>query len=48
MIVGSVHPSIHLTLFQKHTQGDWRLALDLLHDMKKEGLRPDYYSYQVS
>ncbi len=27
--------------------GDWRLALDLLHDMKKEGLRPDYYSYQV-
>jgi pentatricopeptide repeat protein len=28
--------------------GDWRLALDLLHDMKKEGLRPDYYSYQVN
>ena len=27
--------------------GDWRLALELLEELKADGLRPDYYSYQV-
>jgi len=28
--------------------GDWRLALDLLHELKGEKLRPDYYSFQAA
>lgn len=28
--------------------GDWRLALELLEELKADGLPPNYYSYQVS